>query len=81
MSAAEKSGNDLQFEAAVAGAIRDYSPIKTEHGRAIILTEVMGIVNGTTNYILTKMTEKGMDYARCTCRSHRTWLCRGRPNG
>mgnify|MGYP002706705431 FL=1 len=27
------------------------------------ITEVMGIVNGTTNYILTKMTEKGMDYA------------------
>lgn len=62
MSAAEKSGNDLQFEAAVAGAIPIIRPLKQSMAGNHI-TEVMGIVNGTTNYILTKMTEKGMDYA------------------
>ena len=62
MSAAEKSGNDLQFEAAVAGAIPIIRPLKQSMAGNHI-TEVMGIVNGTTNYILTKMTEKGIDYA------------------
>ena len=62
MSVAEKSGNDLQFEAAVAGAIPIIRPLKQSMAGNHI-TEVMGIVNGTTNYILTKMTEKGMDYA------------------
>lgn len=61
MSAAEKAGADLEFEAAVAGAIPIIRPLKQSMaGNAI--SEVMGIVNGTTNYILTKMSEKGMDY-------------------
>ena len=61
MSAAERAGADLEFEAAVAGAIPIIRPLKQSmSGNAI--SEVMGIVNGTTNYILTKMSEKGMDY-------------------
>ena len=61
MSVAEKAGADLEFEAAVAGAIPIIRPLKQSMaGNAI--SEVMGIVNGTTNYILTKMSEKGMDY-------------------
>lgn len=61
MSAADLAGNDLQFEAAVAGAIPIIRPLKQSMAGNHI-TEVMGIVNGTTNYILTKMTERGMDY-------------------
>ena len=61
MSAADQAGSDLQFEAAVAGAIPIIRPLKQSMAGNHI-TEVMGIVNGTTNYILTKMTEKGMDY-------------------
>ncbi len=61
MSAADLAGNDLQFEAAVAGAIPIIRPLKQSMAGNNI-TEVMGIVNGTTNYILTKMTERGMDY-------------------
>lgn len=52
---------DLQFEASVAGAIPIIRPLKQcLAGNEI--TEVMGIVNGTTNYILTRMTADGMEF-------------------
>ena len=51
----------LQFEAAVAGAIPIIRPLKQSMAGNNI-TEIIGIVNGTTNYILTKMTESGMNY-------------------
>lgn len=60
-NAANEAGADLQFEAAVAGAIPIIRPLKQSMAGNHI-TEIMGIVNGTTNYILTKMTESGMDY-------------------
>ena len=59
---AEEHAVDLQFEAAVAGAIPIIRPLK-QNMTAGLLTEIMGIVNSTTNYILTKMTEEGMEYA------------------
>lgn len=59
--AAEEGKCDLQFEASVAGAIPIIRPLRQSLA-ASQLTEVMGIVNGTTNYILTRMTEEGMDY-------------------
>ncbi len=53
--------SDLLFEAAVAGGIPIIRPLKQclagNH-----ITEVMGIINGTTNFILTKMTEEGMEF-------------------
>ena len=58
---AEERDVDLQFEAAVAGAIPIIRPLK-QNMAASLITEIMGIVNGTTNYILTKMTEEGMEY-------------------
>lgn len=61
LSLAENAGCDLQFEAAVAGAIPIIRPLKQSLS-ASMLTEIMGIVNGTTNYILTKMSEEGMGY-------------------
>ncbi len=61
MGMADKMQADLQFEAAVAGAIPIIRPLKQSMAGNHI-TEIMGIVNGTTNYILTKMTESGMDY-------------------
>lgn len=57
----KENGKDLQFEASVAGAIPVIRALKHSLSGSII-TEVSGIVNGTTNYILTKMSEKGMDY-------------------
>ncbi len=61
MDMAGKHHCDLQFEAAVGGGIPIIRPLK-ECLAGNDITEVMGIVNGTTNYILTRMTEDGMDF-------------------
>ena len=61
MDAAQQNHCDLQFEAAVGGGIPIIRPLK-ECLAGNEITEVMGIVNGTTNYILTRMTEDGMDF-------------------
>ena len=61
MGMADRMHADLQFEAAVAGAIPIIRPLKQSMAGNNI-TEIIGIVNGTTNYILTKMTESGMNY-------------------
>jgi len=58
---AEERGVDLQYEAAVAGAIPIIRPLK-QNMTAGLLSEICGIVNGTTNFILTKMYEDGMEY-------------------
>ena len=53
---------DLYFEASVAGAIPILRPMR-ESMVGDRITRVLGIVNGTTNFILTKMDELGADYA------------------
>ena len=60
--AAESAGVDLLFEAAVAGGIPIIRPLR-ESLVGERIHRVMGIVNGTTNYILTRMTEAGVSYA------------------
>ena len=61
-SAADAQGVDLYYEAAVAGAIPILRPLREslvgDHVQRII-----GIVNGTTNYVLTKMDEEGIAFA------------------
>jgi len=59
---ADQSGVDLLFEAAVAGGIPIIRPLR-ESLAGEPITRVMGIVNGTTNFILTKMTKEGMSFA------------------
>jgi homoserine dehydrogenase len=59
---ADGAGVDLLFEAAVAGGIPIIRPLR-ESLVAESVSRVMGIVNGTTNYILTKMAEEGWTYA------------------
>jgi len=59
---AESAGVDLLFEAAVAGGIPLMRPLR-ESLVGEDIARVMGIVNGTTNYILTKMAEEGWSYA------------------
>jgi homoserine dehydrogenase len=58
---ADQHGVDLLFEAAVAGGIPLIRPLR-ESLRGEPVTRVMGILNGTTNFILTKMTEEGAEY-------------------
>jgi homoserine dehydrogenase len=60
-AAAAEHGVDLLFEAAVAGGIPLIRPLR-ESLVGEPVTRVMGIVNGTTNYILTRMTEAGASY-------------------
>lgn len=61
MDLAKEHNCDLLFEASVAGGIPIIRPLKQcLAGNEI--TEVMGIVNGTTNYILTRMTKDNMDF-------------------
>ncbi len=59
---ANKQGVDLLYEAAVAGAIPLVRALR-ESLTGERIHRVMGIVNGTTNFILTKMGEQGADYA------------------
>jgi homoserine dehydrogenase len=61
-AAADKSGVDLYYEAAVAGAIPILRPLR-ESLVGDHVQRVMGIVNGTTNFILTKMDESGAAFA------------------
>ncbi len=59
--AAAASGVDLLFEAAVAGGIPLIRPLR-ESLAGESIRRVMGIVNGTTNFILTRMAEEGATY-------------------
>ncbi len=61
MRAADEAGKEIAFEASVGGGIPIIDPMK----HSLIANEigsVMGIVNGTTNYMLTRMVEDGLSY-------------------
>ena len=58
---AKENNVEFLFEASVAGGIPVLTAI-TNALQANKFVEVMGILNGTTNYILTKMTEEGLAY-------------------
>jgi homoserine dehydrogenase len=61
VAAAKEGGAQLRFEAAVAGAIPVIRVVQESLG-AIPIEKVFGIVNGTTNYILTEMGRGGLSY-------------------
>jgi homoserine dehydrogenase len=61
VAAAREGGAQLRFEAAVAGAIPVIRVVQESLG-AIPIEKVFGIVNGTTNYILTEMARSGLSY-------------------
>src|SRR5665811_382178 len=62
IAAADRSGVPLLFEAAVGGGIPIIRPLsETLAGEPI--ERVLGIVNGTTNFMLTRMAEDGVEYA------------------
>ncbi|MCL2379144.1 MAG: homoserine dehydrogenase [Defluviitaleaceae bacterium] len=60
---AKEKNSDLLFEASVAGGIPIIRPLK-ECLAGNKLDRVMGIINGTTNYILTKMTQEGSAFGQ-----------------
>lgn len=59
--AADAANVDLYFEAAVAGAIPIIRPVR-ESLAGDHVRRILGIVNGTTNYVLDEMTTRGLDY-------------------
>jgi len=61
---AEESGAQLGFEAAVAGGIPVIKTLREGLGSARI-ERVYGIMNGTCNYILTRMTDEGISFEDC----------------
>ncbi len=62
LSAAREHGVDVEFEGSVCGTIPVIRSLK-EGLEANRIREIKGILNGTTNYILTRMTEAGMPFA------------------
>ena len=60
-AAAEKAEVDLYFEASVAGAIPLLRPLRESLAGDRVL-RLIGIVNGTTNYVLSRMDEAGLDF-------------------
>lgn len=68
LDTAKANKRDLLFEASVAGAIPIIRPLK-QCLAGNNIDEIMGIVNGTTNYILTKMTSEGMDFAEALAKA------------
>ena len=67
---AAESGVDLLFEASVAGGIPLIRPLR-ESLAGDRIRRVLGIVNGTTNYILTRMTEDGSTFADALAEAQR----------
>lgn len=60
-AAADKLGRDLFFEGSVAGGIPIIGPLKDSLA-ANRIRQVIGIVNGTTNYMLTRMSKEGLPF-------------------
>src|SRR5699024_6586715 len=74
--AARQNNCDLYYEASVGGGI----PLLRGLSDGLVsdrIQNVMGIVNGTTNYILTKMDKEGMSYD-VALSGTRAWVCRSR---
>ena len=68
--ASDAKGLDLYFEAAVGGGIPLIRPLK-ESLTGERVHRVMGIVNGTTNFILTRMSEEGLAFADALAQAQR----------
>ena len=69
-AAAHAGGADLAYEAAVAGGIPLIRPLR-ESLAGDRVTRMLGIVNGTTNYILTQMSERGWGFAEALAEAQR----------
>ncbi len=75
---AADAGVDLLYEAAVAGAIPIIRPLR-ESLAGERVRRVMGIVNGTTNFILTTMAEEGVGYDQALAEAQRLGLAERDP--
>ena len=79
LALAKKRGVNYLFEASVGGGIPVLHPL-TQCMAANRIDEVYGILNGTTNYILTRMVRAGATFRRRPERGAGEGLCGGRPH-
>jgi len=77
---ARRTGATLRFEASVGGGIPVLGPIATELA-GNRLTGVRGIVNGTTNYILSAMADEGRDYGDVLAAAQAAGYAESDPSG
>ena len=77
-AAAKKSGAGLYFEASVGGGIPVLRTI-WESLQANEIMSLMGIINGTTNYILSSMTEDGLSYEQALSQAQAKGLAEANP--
>ncbi len=77
--AAEKHGGALNFEAAVGAAIPIIKTLR-EGLAATGINRVYGILNGTCNYILTRMEEEGLSFAECLKDAQRLGYAEANPS-
>jgi homoserine dehydrogenase len=78
LEAAEQAGADLFFEASVAGGIPVIRTLK-ESLAGDRVREIVGILNGTTNYILTRMDEEGLSFAEALSEAQRLGFAESDP--
>ena len=76
LALARAQQRELLFEASVAGGIPIVRAVR-EGLAGDRLLRVAGILNGTCNYILTRMDSAGLSFARSVERSAGAWICRG----
>jgi homoserine dehydrogenase len=79
-STARRTAAALRFEAAVGGGIPVLGPLAAELA-ADEVTEIRGIVNGTTNYILTAMADERRDYAEMLAAAQAAGYAEADPSG
>jgi homoserine dehydrogenase len=68
LAAAAEKGVDVAYEASVGGGIPILLPLKNSLA-ANVIEQVLGIVNGTTNYVLTRMTEEGLTFSQALAKA------------
>ncbi len=80
MDLANKHNVAVLYEAAVAGGIPIIMPIKTTL-RGNNFSKIAGILNGTTNYILTKMEQENISYQECLKKAQELGYAETDPTG
>lgn len=76
--AAEEGGGGLYFEASCVGGVPVIRTL-TDSMQANRITSLKGIVNGTTNYILSRMSDEGVGYADCLKEAQRLGYAEANP--
>lgn len=79
MEAAAITGSQVRFEASVGGGIPLIRPLEESLGGDNV-EKIMGIVNGTTNYILTRMSEEGSTYAEALAEAQKLGYAEADPS-